>query len=49
MMKYFKRNLHVSIRDTEDILRMFYHIFEKLALKISKNEKYGNFYTLKLK
>ena len=26
--QHFERNKHVSIRDAEDVLRMFYHMFE---------------------
>ena len=27
IMKHFQLNRHVNIRDVEDVLRMFYHMF----------------------
>ena len=49
IMKHFQRNKHVTIRDTEDVLRMFYHWFEQIVKIIVANENFGNYYTLWLK
>ena len=47
-INHFTRNNHVSIKDVEDIVRMFYFWCEKLAYNISEDIKHDYFETRRL-